>query len=385
MPANFESGFTVREPAWHGLAEVLDEYPGTWDEARKLAGLEWEAVKKVSYERVENATGEPVLDSDGRTQYAPIDGFYTLVRSDNGKPLHQTRDSWTVIPIGEMGPIVESIVEQPNVQYETAGSVNDGRQVWALLRIGEDIVLPGDFTPVRPYMAILNAFDGTASCKVVSTAVRVVCANTWHAADVDARATGFAYSIRHTRNWQQQVEQAREALTGARKQFRQVMAEMEELLQIPITEEQQVMFAREFVRMPEDGLISERVKNNVEKARADLMRLMQSETTLEVSNTAYGMVQAAGEYLDHVRGFKTNDTYLGRTLLRPEKLKLKAVGLARKIAAEKPAGVKASRPATKPAAKKAPATKAAARKTTARKPAAAKAAPSEAAASKASA
>ncbi len=46
----------------------------------------------------------------------------------------------------------------------------------------------------------------------------------------------------------------------------------------------------------------------------------------------YGLVQAAGEYLDHARGFRNSDTHLGRTLLRPEPLKVKAVKLVRQVA-----------------------------------------------------
>jgi hypothetical protein len=50
-----------------------------------------------------------------------------------------------------------------------------------------------------------------------------------------------------------------------------------------------------------------------------------------VRGSAYGLVQAAGEYLDHARSYRTQDSYLGRTLLRPEPLKAKAVALARRV------------------------------------------------------
>ena len=34
----FDSGFFVREPAWHGLGAVLPDWPGTFEEARELSG-----------------------------------------------------------------------------------------------------------------------------------------------------------------------------------------------------------------------------------------------------------------------------------------------------------------------------------------------------------
>src|SRR5215472_5475618 len=42
MPANVESMFSVREMPWHREGTVLADYPGDRDEARKLAGLDWD-------------------------------------------------------------------------------------------------------------------------------------------------------------------------------------------------------------------------------------------------------------------------------------------------------------------------------------------------------
>ena len=42
MSHYFESGFCVRKPAWHGLAEVHEDYPENWEQARAWAGLTWD-------------------------------------------------------------------------------------------------------------------------------------------------------------------------------------------------------------------------------------------------------------------------------------------------------------------------------------------------------
>lgn len=41
MPANVESMFSVRQMPWHREGTILTDYPGDWNEARKLAGLDW--------------------------------------------------------------------------------------------------------------------------------------------------------------------------------------------------------------------------------------------------------------------------------------------------------------------------------------------------------
>ena len=39
MPANIESMFSVRQMPWHREGTILQDYPGSWTEARTLAGL----------------------------------------------------------------------------------------------------------------------------------------------------------------------------------------------------------------------------------------------------------------------------------------------------------------------------------------------------------
>ena len=77
--------------------------------------------------------------------------------------------------------------------------------------------------------------------------------------------------------------------------------------------------------MPPQGLVTDRVARNVEEARNALRLLFQSTTNEQIAGTAYGLVQAAGEYLDHVRTARSWETRLNRTLIRPEPLKHRAL------------------------------------------------------------
>lgn len=72
---------------------------------------------------------------------------------------------------------------------------------------------------------------------------------------------------------------------------------------------------------------------NVERARAQFRHLyLDSVTTDEIRGTAWGLVQASTEYLDHSRSFRTRDTFLGRSILRAEPAKANVVKLARQVA-----------------------------------------------------
>jgi len=111
----------------------------------------------------------------------------------------------------------------------------------------------------------------------------------------------------------------------------QCLADLE-LLGITISPKQRELFVTEFIPLPPQGLITDRVARNVEEARQALRLIFESKTTEQVAGSAYGLMQAAGEYLDHVRTARSWETRLNRTLIRPEPLKHRALSLIRELA-----------------------------------------------------
>jgi len=325
MPANVESMFSVREMPWHGKGQILGDYPGSWDEARGQAGLDWDPVTEPVYALAG-------MSADGQPHHEPIDGWKRISRSDTGATLSLNRDSYTLIDHAEMGEIVEAVLFQANVKWETAGALDGGRAVWCLAMLDEPITLPGDDTVTMPYLAITNRHDGGGSCALRATAVRIVCANTFRAAEMEGDHHGLTFSFVHRSGWRDRIDEARQAVTGARREMRRYARLARELLDIPVTPRQRELFVTAFVPTPPDGLVTDRVARNVEEARNALRLILASQTTEQVADTAYGLVQAAGEYLDHVRRARTWETRLNRTLIRPEPLKAKALALVREVA-----------------------------------------------------
>ena len=324
MPANVESMFSVRQMPWHREGTILEDYPGDWDAARKLAGLDWDPVTSEVYA----VTG---INADGSAHYEPVPGWKSVIRSDTGAVLSLNRDTYTVISHGEMGEIVEAVLAQPNVKWETAGVLDGGRAVWCLAMLDEPITLPGDDSPTLTYLAITNRHDGTGACALRATAVRIVCANTFRAAELEGERTGATFSFIHKSSWRTRIEEARQAVTGAQAEMRRYRDLARDLLGIHVTPAQRELFITQFIPKPPEGLITARVARNVDEARQALRLLFDSATNEQIAGTAYGLVQAAGEYLDHVRTARSWETRLNRTLIRPEPLKHRALSLAREV------------------------------------------------------
>ena len=324
MPANVESMFSVRQMPWHREGTILADYPGSWAEARKLAGLNWDPVSTEVYALAG-------INPDGTTHYEPIYGWKCISRSDTGAVLSINRETYTVIDHGEMGEIVEAVLAQPNVKWETAGVLDErtGRLVpGPARRAGRagrgrqpDAAVPGHHQPARRHRRLRPAGDRGPD------RVRE---------HVPRRRAGRRADRRHVLvhpPLQLAVPDRGSPPRGHRRPGRDPPLQelAHELLAIPITPKQRELFVTEFIPMPPTGLVTDRVARNVEEARQALRLIFESKTTEQVADTGYGLVQAAGEYLDHVRNARSWETRLNRTLIRPEPLKHRALSLIREV------------------------------------------------------
>lgn len=292
-----DSLFTVREPAWHGLGEVLSEYP-TLSEAKAIAHP-WEPVTEPLYAAV------PTFTEDGQptTTYERVEGHVRTVRSDGGHLGVVGEDSYGLVSNQEMYDVAEVLQgEGEDVMLETGGSLKGGRKVWLLLRLNEPLTVPGDPNGATiAYYALQNSHDGSGSFRGQATMSRIVCDNTAQMADLDAQRRGTEFTFRHSVNVSDRIEEAKSALAGWRKDVEEWNLLQQHMASVRVSPEQVEEFIERFIPAPHAEIISPRVRTNVETARGDLRTILASPTQEGISGTAYGLVQAAVEYSEHYR------------------------------------------------------------------------------------
>lgn len=382
MAAYFDTGFSVRTPMWHRQGTVLEDYPTDWTDARAKAGLLWEPtyadlfVQQVvpavcrrcaaplgslhtdlcpgveldadltpfggTDVRAEQCGPDgcvpvrPVLGPndriDGYLVHTPTAGHQAIVRDDNWAVLATPTDSYRLIQHSQMGELLEAYTEAwtkagAQVKFETAGSVRGGAMVWALVWLDEPYHVPGDPSPTYPFAALLNAHDGSAACKLLPTQVRIVCWNTWKMAEAEGDRHGHQVVLRHTGNVAERIEDAKVGLAGMRDEAKEWQVAAADLASLNVSDAVFATFLDEFIPVPENA--SERTRTQRAERRSLFTKLyMESPTTEGVRGTGYGLVQAAGEYLDHLRPYRNADTYLARTMFSAEPIK---GGVIRKV------------------------------------------------------
>lgn len=324
MAHEFESGFVVREQAWHGLAVVLPDNP-TVEDAIVRAGLDWSVVEGDLTTQVMTASGVgPVA----------IKGWKALLRDRDNAVLGVVTDTYKPFQNREAFGWFDSLVKDGTCRIETAGSLQGGKKVWVQARYSDDIeVKDGD--RIIPYLLLANGHDGQMSLRIINTPTRVVCWNTMQAAgaiedgdreDVNATAAkGFAIS--HMGDVKAKADAARRAIVAMNTELKMTVDVYRAMTKLPVTEDYVRRLAKEvfdadYIRAKD--LIAKfrlreehkdvAIREQTKAAIAELEKLLAKPSGVEdkivrsfhegpghdlAGETAWGAFNAVTDYLDH--------------------------------------------------------------------------------------
>lgn len=315
----FDSGFAVRRPSWHRKENLLPDWPGSWDEARKQAGLDWDPV------------GAQLLDPETNEL---LDDFQQVKHSGTGARLAVQPMSYAIIDNTAFGDVIEKVVRISDTEplhYDTVFSIYGGKKVVATVVLDEPIHIAGDPSLTHVYIAFQSRHDGEGGLKAYPTNVRHVCANTTRLGESIADRENVGMTIRHTKNWEVKVEQLRTIITTARRDAEAWAKLAESLMHYSVGTRQTNTFLNRFLPFSDD--MTERQRDGVAASRGSIKHLLEYSPTLDrIRNTGYGLTMAATEWSDHIRPHRSFDSYVSRQLLRNEPQKAKAFRIVREMA-----------------------------------------------------
>lgn len=182
-----EAAVYQRDPAWHGKGSVVDEDLRRWDDVKAHLGIEWDIEPRAVF-----------IGEDGAflAQQQAAD-FTAAVRTDNGEVLAVNKSGYSLVGIDAFGRFVEAAMSDLAVSWDAFNVLDGGRAVCATIKLDEPISVPGDDSPVYPYVGFSNRVDAKGSLLASPTAVRQVCWNTNTLFLASAEDSGWTASFRH--------------------------------------------------------------------------------------------------------------------------------------------------------------------------------------------
>jgi len=298
----------VGEEPWHGLGQKL-EVGASIDAWKVAAGMNW----NINRSRVRYGEGD---------QSHIFDKHHVLFRSDTKEPLSVVGKDYKIMQPGEVLEFFRDLTEGAGFQMDTAGTLFGGRKFWALAKIGETAVVAGD-DKVDGYLLLATSCDGTMRTQAKFVATRVVCNNTLTIAVNHEHGKKVVHTS-HRSNFN--ADSVKDQLGIARNSFALFMQEARQLSKVVMTEKK----AQEFI----DQLLKDTkyvTAEDVSKSRPS-MKIMDlyrgsamGGTLLGAEGSAWGVVNAVTEFIDHHAKAKSSSHLVESSLLgRGDQLKTEA-------------------------------------------------------------
>jgi phage/plasmid-like protein (TIGR03299 family) len=290
-------------PAWHQLGTVINQDSLTYTEILEHAHLNNWNVRLVDV-----ASATPSLTFDKERFYVVRDNPFVKDQTD---VLGEVSKRYNVFSNEDTFAFSDSLVNASDVRgdtmsWETAGSIDGGRQVFGSLALEREITIDaaGASDVVKMYLLVVTSHDGSSKLTVLVTPVRVVCQNTLSFALQGAEQK---FKIKHTKTMDDKVDDARNTLNLTDKYITVFENTATELYSRPVNDKKFFEIVKAVHgNMPEDNVKGKQTR--WQKKVDEAMELWTDKTQENIFGTAWGAVNALTEQQQWRRNLRSNNT-----------------------------------------------------------------------------
>lgn len=302
------SFFSVKEKAWHGLGQIVEDYP-TSAEAIRFAGLDYTVEKRPLFT---NSLPNEMAESIDFPKTS-VPNFFATVRNDNGSVLGVVGKDYEVVQNADAFQFFDAIVGGGNgIKYETAGALGKGERIFITAKL-PDYIKVGKQDLIEQYLFLTTSHDGFGSITAAFTPTRIVCNNTLNAA---LRNHSNAVKIRHTASANDRLKQAH-TLMGISHVMAQELRELfNHWTNVRITDKQ-VKKLIQLAMAPNKEVITNLELDLVDKLSTTYTNIVDNayayalgnptQTMETTAGTLFGAYNAITGYYQNVRNFKDGD------------------------------------------------------------------------------
>lgn len=308
------SFFSVKEKAWHGLGQIVQDYPNSRD-AIRFAGLDYTVEKRklFTYDN-ENQNGNP--DTDIIIPEIDVPNYFATVRTDTEQVLGVVGKDYEVVQNEDAFSFFDAIVGgSDGIQYETAGALGKGERIFITAKLPEYIKVGGDDL-IEQYLFLTTSHDGYGSITAAFTPVRIVCNNTLNAA---FRNCSNSIKIRHTSNAKERLEEAHKVMGISYKLSEYLEDAFNNWSKVRITDEQ-VRRLIQLAMIPNKEVFQKLQQGNADELSTHYTNVCDAAFEYALSNpsqqlettkgTVFGAYNAITGYFQNIRTYKDDEAKL---------------------------------------------------------------------------
>ena len=274
---------------WHGLGTPVDGAM-TWREAMDKAGLGWSVSKRQLFTQIDD-------------QFQLVDSW-GIFRDDNNCFIGSVGSQYEPIQNIQAFDFVDSLLESTEgAHYDTAGALFNGERIFVSATIPYSIApdrAPDDKT--NCYLMFETSHDGSMAATAKLTTVRVVCNNTLSAA---LNTAGFGtLKVRHSQSGTDKLNRAKRLFQGVTQSVETLREKFNILANRRIGKNQSSAIMDQL--FGKNWKESTQKRNQIERI-ASLFENNDNNAFPEIKGSAYNMLQAYTNWIDHERSVRKTD------------------------------------------------------------------------------
>jgi phage/plasmid-like protein (TIGR03299 family) len=299
--------FMSAKPAWHRLGQIVGACQ-TWQEASRIAGLEWSISKQqLEFAGIEiNAMGlfrdDYLLEANRLIQLGTPQDIQKAQELIASSFISVTTPEYQPIQNVSMFHYLDLLVQNDgNAHYESAGAINGGKQVFALINLNNAFEIGTSGDRWEDYLLFTDDRTGKRSGKCFRTRVRVVCANTLEQA-INGENAEESVTFTHKGNMNEKMFAAADLFVGSRMNTESLREKLRMLSERQIDSQSLLIEVLDKVMPPSEDEETKRARLLRENKQADIVQLFSDNDGNmfpEQKNTAYNLFNAITQWTDH--------------------------------------------------------------------------------------
>lgn len=269
----------IRTATWSKVGKSVEECKNM-EQVLKASGLDYTVEMRPVYMPVDIEQGK----------YMKVPNRFVTTRMEDGHPYDVVSDKFEIIQNREAFDFVNFMGDE--LTFEKAGETANG-MVYIIGKLPEVSILGDAFTP---YVLFRNGFNGKTKITAAISPLRIVCQNQFNFA---FRNTNNAITIRHVRNAEAKLEEAKETLRMTADYMEQLSLMAEQFAAMKISGPRMERVVKHLFPIPEDTNINPFKRKNLEDQRAAFIAAHEQEDNRNFRGTAWGLVNAYTDFITH--------------------------------------------------------------------------------------
>jgi phage/plasmid-like protein (TIGR03299 family) len=205
----------------------------------------------------------------------------------------------------DVAELAHRLTQTGNLEWLKVGVVGNGAKAWFNLALPDEILINGN-EPIQGYMTLMNSHDGSSGIRVIPSTMRMACGNQLNMVMRDARAKSGIFTIRHTSNMDEAIEEMIKAINMTNTMLDGWAKDAQGMMEVEMDIGNRVEFYLEHlpIQQKEDLISKEnpfglatRGKNILDQV-ISLEEMPQNQVG-DMDGTLWQAVNVVSDYIDH--------------------------------------------------------------------------------------